>query len=78
MYYELCEKIWGGSPATEQLETGIESSNFEELDGPGPSSIKSGMSENSEADRESLAPEGSVESTEEKSSSGQETVRQRR
>ena len=42
-------------PATEQLETGIESSNFEELDGPGPSSIKSGMSENSEADWESLA-----------------------
>ena len=78
LYYELCEKIWGGSPATEQLETGIESSNFEELDGPGPSSIKSGMSGNSEADRESLAPESSVESTEEKSSSGQETVQQRR
>jgi hypothetical protein len=68
----------GWIAATEQLETEIESSNSEEPDGPGPSSINSGMGENSEADRESLAPEGSVESTEEKSSSGQETVRQRR
>ena len=24
LYYELCEKLWGGSPATEQIETGIE------------------------------------------------------
>ena len=24
LYYELCEKIWGGSPATEQMETGVE------------------------------------------------------
>ena len=76
MYYELCEKIWGGSPATQQLETGIETSdmNVEEVDDPGPSSINSGMSGHSEADRESLAPESSVEDTEEQSSSGQETV----
>lgn len=25
IYYELCENIWGGSPATEQLDNGIES-----------------------------------------------------
>ena len=25
LYYELCEKIWEGSPATQQLDTGIES-----------------------------------------------------
>ena len=25
LYYELCEKIWGGSPATETIETGVES-----------------------------------------------------
>ena len=24
LYYELCEKIWGGSPATEQIEMGIQ------------------------------------------------------
>ena len=24
LYYELCEKLWGGSPATEQIEMGIE------------------------------------------------------
>ena len=24
IYYELCEKIWGGSPATEQIDGGIE------------------------------------------------------
>lgn len=76
LYYELCEKIWGGSPATQQLETGIETSdmNSEELDDPAPSSVNSGMSGNSEADQESLAPEGSVEYTEEQSSSGQDTV----
>lgn len=25
LYFELCEKIWGGSPATEQIDSGIES-----------------------------------------------------
>ena len=25
LYYELCEKVWGGSPATEQLDKGLES-----------------------------------------------------
>ena len=24
IYYELCEKIWGGSPATEEIETGVD------------------------------------------------------
>ena len=24
LYYELCERIWGGSPATQQLEVGVE------------------------------------------------------
>ena len=28
LYYELCEKVWGGSPATEQLETGLESTDL--------------------------------------------------
>ena len=25
IYYELCEKVWVGSPATEQIEGGLES-----------------------------------------------------
>ena len=28
LYYEICEKVWGGSPATEQLESGIESNDL--------------------------------------------------
>ena len=28
LYYELCEKIWGGSPATEEIQTGLESSEI--------------------------------------------------
>ena len=28
LYYELCEKIWGGSPATEEIQTGLESTEI--------------------------------------------------
>ena len=28
LYYELCAKIWGGSPATQQIEGGLESSDM--------------------------------------------------
>ena len=28
LYYELCEKIWGGSPATQQVDNGIEVQTF--------------------------------------------------
>ena len=28
LYYELCEKIWGGSPATNQIEGGVESTDL--------------------------------------------------
>ena len=28
IFYELCEKVWGGSPATEQIKGGLESSNL--------------------------------------------------
>lgn len=49
-----CVRIWGEPPATQQLETGIESSDM--LDDPGPSSINSGMSGNSEADQVIFSP----------------------
>ena len=28
LYYELCEQLWGGSPATEQIESGLESADL--------------------------------------------------
>ena len=28
LYFELCQSIWGGSPATEQIEGGVESANI--------------------------------------------------
>ena len=36
IYYELCEKIWGGSPATEQIDGGIETVELIPEDGTGP------------------------------------------
>lgn len=32
MYFELCEDIWGGSPATKKIAEGIETTEIEELD----------------------------------------------
>ena len=29
IFYELCKEIWGGLPATEQIGTGLESTNLE-------------------------------------------------
>lgn len=29
LYFDLCEKIWGGSPATEQMDTGLETTEIE-------------------------------------------------
>ena len=30
-YYELCEQVWGGSPATEQIDGGIETVELEDV-----------------------------------------------
>ena len=30
LYFEWCERIWGGSPATEQLSSGVETVDFDE------------------------------------------------
>ena len=32
LYFELCEDIWGGSPATKKIAEGIETTEIEELD----------------------------------------------
>ena len=29
LYFELCEKIWGGSPATEQIAAGVETTDLD-------------------------------------------------
>ena len=36
IYYELCEKIWGSSPATEQIDGGIETVELIPEDGTSP------------------------------------------
>ena len=28
LYYELCERVWGGSPATQQIDGGLESGDI--------------------------------------------------
>ena len=30
-FYDLCKKIWGGSPATERIDTGVETVDLEDL-----------------------------------------------
>jgi len=39
LYYEMCERIWGGSPATEQIETGLESTDVGEAYVPPTESV---------------------------------------
>ena len=36
IFYELCEQIWGGSPATEQIDGGIETVELIQEDGTSP------------------------------------------
>ena len=62
LYYELCEKVWGGSPATQQLDTGIESTDLNDVTDPTPS--PTGSSGNGEAD-ESTRNDSIVELTDE-------------
>ena len=38
LYFELCEQLWGGSPATEQIASGLESADL----GPGDKSERAG------------------------------------
>jgi len=30
LYYDLCESIWAGSPATEQISSGLETTDVEQ------------------------------------------------
>ena len=39
LYYELCERIWSGSPATEKITSGIESSDIVTFDSTSSSQV---------------------------------------
>ena len=56
MFFDLCESIWGGSPTTEQLPSGLESTElFQCFDTPQSSSTKTaslGSSLNSSIDED--------------------------
>ena len=76
LYYELCERIWGGSPATQQLEVGVETCDLtSELTTPSPSVANS---ESGAADESSAREDGNADAIKNLSSSSQDTVRHRR
>ena len=76
LYYELCERIWGGSPATQQLEVGVETCDLtSELPTSTPSITNS---ESGAADESPAHEESNADSIENSSSSIQDTVRHRR
>ena len=56
LYYELCGKIWGGSPATEQIDTGLETAELNvsslEVNNASPSLEDVGLNEDLEKEIE--------------------------
>lgn len=43
MFFDLCAKIWGGSPATEQLDTGLETNDLDDEQNGTSSSLPQGV-----------------------------------
>jgi hypothetical protein len=82
LYFESCEAIWGGSPATSTIHAGIESTDItEEVESrsssPTPTSPASSTSFESEKSRDTENPE--AEASQERPSHSQEsTVNERR
>lgn len=58
LYYELCEKIWGSSPATEEIQTGLESSEIVSDEGQSEDQIP--PTDTDELDTDVLAGEPDV------------------
>ncbi len=63
LYMELCEQIWGGSPATDKINTGIEttdlsqessSSQADEADSPAPLELRSTTEPEASDDNEAI------------------------
>lgn len=56
LYYNLCGKIWGGSPATEHIDTGLETADLNvsspEQNNTGPSLGDTGLDEDLDEDTE--------------------------
>ena len=54
LYFELCEKIWGGSPATEQIAAGVETTDLGTTQNEGPLGVDTSHSsmEPQEQDRD--------------------------
>ena len=68
LYYELCEKIWGGLPATEEIQTGLES--LEIVSNEGQSEDQIPPTDTDELDTDVLTGEPDVRDSRPNDSSG--------
>ena len=62
IYYELCEKIWGGSPATEQLDSGLETADIMSSANRPEAAISEDRSERDDLEQEAEENEDSAQS----------------
>lgn len=62
LYYELCEKIWGGSPATEQLDSGLETADISSSGHKPEDATSEDKSESDDSEPEPEEKEGSAQS----------------
>ena len=84
IYYDLCQKVWGGSPATKQIDRGIESVEMipdaHMFSSTNPSDGSVPLSGNTLLEDESQVPDGNgrtVGKSEASETSIQATVSQR-
>lgn len=52
LYFELCEQVWGGSPATTTIASGIETNELEDSVPPSPATSASSLVEVLDAESE--------------------------
>ncbi|RXN37887.1 transcription initiation factor TFIID subunit 3-like protein [Labeo rohita] len=61
LYFELCEQVWGGSPATTTIASGIETDELEDSVAPSPATSSSSLVEvDAESEAEVQDVDGSV------------------
>ena len=64
LYYELCEQVWGGSPATTTIQSGIETNELDSSVAPSPTPSTTSSSEVAELESEAeVDVDGSVAPT---------------
>lgn len=86
LYFEICEGIWGGSPATSTIPSGIETTEIEDVNSNGNSQSPGSPESSSESistfeideDSPDQATSDSPESTEQASIASKEQVKERR